>query len=133
MAKPLILLQKLQVKILAGKTCSFYTDFHTVTRYGAQLRPGSKLRTKHNLYTLDFRGQGESDKPAPSAPPAPDGTDTVYRPWQNYANDIHQAILRLGLTDLNKPVFVAHSAGAFFLNDYLRMNDPVWAAVTVPT
>lgn len=77
-----------------------------------------KLRKNYNLYTLDFRGQGESDKPAPSAPPAPDGSDTVYRPWQNYANDIHQAIVQLGL---NKPVLVAHSLGAVFLNDYLRM------------
>lgn len=77
-----------------------------------------KLRKHYNLYTLDFRGQGESDKPAPSAPPAPDGTDTVYRPWQNYANDIHQTIVQLGL---NKPVLVAHSLGAVFLNDYLRM------------
>ncbi len=44
--------------------------------------------------------------------------DTVYRPWQNTANDIHEVIAQLGL---HRHILVFHSYSAFLLNDYLRM------------
>lgn len=72
------------------------------------------LKSTHNVYAIDWRGMGESDRPAPTGVgPA----DTVYAEGENHADDVNAVITGLGLANV---VLVSHSYGGFVAGEYIR-------------
>lgn len=72
------------------------------------------LTSSHNIYSYDWRGMGESDRPSPTGPGP---TDTIYAPGENMADDLDAVITALGLT---KVVLVSHSYGGAIVAEYFR-------------